>query len=652
MSVKRILLADNNVDFLDALAESLERSGYEVLKASNPDSARRILDGEWVHLAILDNRLTDDLDPNDFSGIALAKDSNKAVPKIILTAYQTWQAVREAMGTMEEETPPAIYFVSKQEELDLLPQYIQRAFEKHVRINWDLQIEWKERERFSIVDSVEQDLDPKQVTGRADELEDLFRRLFYDKDRIKIERRLWEREGRMAFSVFAFKEGKPPDSLVVVCGRNPLVVEESRRYLDFAPKAPGPTATVLTGTSETTHFAADTYNLAGADLENIRSLFELYRTGPEKAFNACLKTLFEKTLADWHQGKRILDKDKSLDDWYRERCDLNNGDISPSSLRTRIDSLLHHIPALGTRMELDSGNLHIHFNWQSFSYTDPGSVIFQKLDLGEPVLLINTPGELFGDNIFTDPSEQVWMTDFSCAGLSPLLWNFIALEAAVRFDWLETTNLQWIHDMELLLTAREFTKLQMSDVEAPLRRTVKTVQTIRLLASKTMGKNPSAYHMGILFQAVRRLLKFDPSSPPMMNKAAQLAHALMAAAMISSQIAQQNRQSYTNDLESEETGIRIDKANRTVWVDGLRVPLRGHSYDLLVNLYDRPNQLVTRRELIEEVFDERYHDTDESQSNRLSMAIYRLRDKIEEDPNSPKYLLTDPAGGYRLVLHF
>jgi two-component system KDP operon response regulator KdpE len=96
-------------------------------------------------------------------------------------------------------------------------------------------------------------------------------------------------------------------------------------------------------------------------------------------------------------------------------------------------------------------------------------------------------------------------------------------------------------------------------------------------------------------------------------------------------------------------GLSIDKPNRAVWVDGTRVVITGQSYDLLYDLYTHANQLCTRQEIVERVFQEVYDETDPNQTSRLNTAIHRLRDKIEKDPSQPRYLRTDPGGGYRFV---
>ena len=96
---KIILLADNDLDFLKSRAELLEASGYTVIKASSPEDARKLLEENYVHLALLDIRLRDDSDEKDLSGIQLARDiSNRLIPKIIITSQPSYDYVRAALG--------------------------------------------------------------------------------------------------------------------------------------------------------------------------------------------------------------------------------------------------------------------------------------------------------------------------------------------------------------------------------------------------------------------------------------------------------------------------------------------------------------------------------------------------------------------------
>jgi DNA-binding response OmpR family regulator len=646
-----ILLADNDPDSLALTSEYLESVGYKVLKASSPSEARDILEHHRAHLIILDMRLIDDDNDKDRSGLTLAKEVAPSTPKIILTKFPTYQDVREAMRLDSTSLPPAIDFLNKLDGLEKLEEAVKEAFSTYVRISWDLIIKVNDLNQvgfLNLLNLIEPGLEGGLLLNRAEELEDLFRHLFYEKNEIRIDRLLWQREGRIAVSVFAFAEGKAPESLIVVCGQNASVMNEARRYREHAPRAPGPNATVLVASGQTTHFAANAYTLAGAKLENVHSLAELYRSGSDKALIAALKTVYERTLTEWHQEKRILEENRTIDELYRERLGFKADRASQGAFKERVQALVRQIPTLGVVIECVSGSLIISFGEQSFSYPDPTSVLYQSFDIGRPALLMNSPGILSGENILSDAGERVWVTDFAAAGLAPLLWNFVALEAAIRFDWIEASKLQWIHDLDQYLLTSEFSRLDTSDIEAPLRKPMKAIHFIRTLAFKTAGRDPINYNLGILFQAASRIVEFNPTFRLTPNELARLAHVLIASAMICGHVMKKKHDSAITE-QQEQSGIRIDKVNRVVWVGGARVLLSVQSYNLLCNLYDHPNQLRTRRELIEQVLREKYDELDKSQISRLNMAIHRLREKIQDDPEKPRYLVTQPGGGYRLV---
>src|SRR5271157_6051781 len=96
---KKILLVDNDTDFLDTRAEKLSDEGYVVFKAASIEQAEQILEDAWVHVAIVDIRMRDESDGKDTSGLSLAKkEAYHSIPKIILTKYPSYDYVKEALG--------------------------------------------------------------------------------------------------------------------------------------------------------------------------------------------------------------------------------------------------------------------------------------------------------------------------------------------------------------------------------------------------------------------------------------------------------------------------------------------------------------------------------------------------------------------------
>lgn len=91
--------------------------------------------------------------------------------------------------------------------------------------------------------------------------------------------------------------------------------------------------------------------------------------------------------------------------------------------------------------------------------------------------------------------------------------------------------------------------------------------------------------------------------------------------------------------------LEMDLERRRVLVSGREVHLSPTEYDLLKALVAHPNRVLTDRMLLSQVWGSEYGSGD----NYLHVYIARLRKKIEPNPQSPRYLITEPGVGYRLL---
>jgi two-component system KDP operon response regulator KdpE len=89
----------------------------------------------------------------------------------------------------------------------------------------------------------------------------------------------------------------------------------------------------------------------------------------------------------------------------------------------------------------------------------------------------------------------------------------------------------------------------------------------------------------------------------------------------------------------------LDFAGRSVAVEGERVRLTRHEWGLLSALAQNHGKLMTHRALLRAVWGPAYGD----ESHYLHVYVSQLRRKLEADPTRPRYLLTEPGVGYRLV---
>ena len=96
-------------------------------------------------------------------------------------------------------------------------------------------------------------------------------------------------------------------------------------------------------------------------------------------------------------------------------------------------------------------------------------------------------------------------------------------------------------------------------------------------------------------------------------------------------------------LEIGDLVVDLDK--RSVAIAGEPVHLTPHEFELLRVLAANEGKLLTHRSLLQEVWGPGYGN----ESNLLHVNISQLRRKIEPDRARPRYLLTEPGAGYRLV---
>jgi two-component system KDP operon response regulator KdpE len=92
--------------------------------------------------------------------------------------------------------------------------------------------------------------------------------------------------------------------------------------------------------------------------------------------------------------------------------------------------------------------------------------------------------------------------------------------------------------------------------------------------------------------------------------------------------------------------VEVDFDTRQVTSRGRRVRLTPKEFELLRYLVAHANKVLTHRELLQAVWGPDYGD----QVDYLRVFVNQLRKKIEANPSTPMYLLTEPWVGYRLQL--
>jgi two-component system KDP operon response regulator KdpE len=105
------------------------------------------------------------------------------------------------------------------------------------------------------------------------------------------------------------------------------------------------------------------------------------------------------------------------------------------------------------------------------------------------------------------------------------------------------------------------------------------------------------------------------------------------------------RKAPAGDPVIEVGDLVVDLAKRSVAMAGRPVHLTPHQFDLLRVFAQNVGKLLTHRMLLQEVWGPGYADA----SNLLQVNVSQLRRKLEPDRAHPRYLVTEPGAGYRLV---
>ncbi|PYQ26279.1 MAG: DNA-binding response regulator [Acidobacteria bacterium] len=90
--------------------------------------------------------------------------------------------------------------------------------------------------------------------------------------------------------------------------------------------------------------------------------------------------------------------------------------------------------------------------------------------------------------------------------------------------------------------------------------------------------------------------------------------------------------------------LEIDRSTRSVMRSGSAVELAPKEYDLLIALADRNGAVVSRLELMRQV----WGYSDAVITRTIDTHVAELRRKLERDPAQPRHILTVRKVGYRL----
>lgn len=101
----------------------------------------------------------------------------------------------------------------------------------------------------------------------------------------------------------------------------------------------------------------------------------------------------------------------------------------------------------------------------------------------------------------------------------------------------------------------------------------------------------------------------------------------------------------SDEILNVDDRLKIDFSKREIWVKGGLVKLRPTEYRLLYHLVQNSGWVLTYDQILSKVWGYEYRD----EPHYVRLYINYLRQKLEENPAMPKYILTERGVGYRFV---
>ncbi|MEM7111623.1 MAG: winged helix-turn-helix domain-containing protein [Chloroflexota bacterium] len=653
---KRILFMDNTASFLNANARLLEKKGYTVLKATSVREAEEKLQEQYIHLAIFDVRMEAEDSIHDISGLELVqKEAYRYVPKIILTAYPSWQYAEQALGVALEGK--LIGLIDKGNGPDALLEAVEEGFAKHVPVNWQLLIRTNVNGSTSLphIAALIAGENGRFSPRHSDELEDIFRRLFFGYEQITIQQLFGRHRHKVYLNVSAYSKLGIRKHYLVVCGKRPFIEKELDNYQALAPTSLSRYQIAFEHQEATIRFSAAMFTLEeGKPLDNLQAWGICYSTQHTNQLQAMLQMLFTKRLLAWHEQKRVQKGSQETAIYLLARNHLKTADNFLLKLETKVDQLCAELLAVGmVQIDCSFDELDVHIEKQNLTFVNPIRGLAENwLAADDTHLWGIIHGGLSVHTLLTDGYANVWLINYETAALAPLVMDFADLELTFWLElWQEPDVAKGIGQISQLFAEELLGEtVVLSATDCANQKLVTGIQEVRKAKTAVLGKDSDAYAAALFYGALGWLAAYDPTVHHTKSELRPYLYALLVASLLN----QRRQKAMLNlDLPPEaQGGIWIDPITEDVWRQGELLELTSSEFRLLGYLYQHQGCLCDNIQIAENVFDVRFpedmtkQEKLEYEKRRIHTAVSRLRRKIEPEQNSPKYIHTKPNKGY------
>ncbi|MCU0488835.1 MAG: phosphotransferase [Anaerolineales bacterium] len=525
---KRILFVENQPDKIDALLWYLRDRGYIVEVIVSLPEARKALTRGWWPLAVIDVRLIDDLDDQDFSGLDLVtRQSDRSICKIILTSYPSPQAMRAALVHYPDQLPPAVDFISKLDPGETVVQQIIDALEHRSGINWNLEVNgltvYQEMAAWLSANPADPAFQPGSAADMELECADLLGKLLPGRRMVTF---LPAPQGRSNARLgFARPTSQSEEALLAIkLGWRDEISQEQWNYTHFVKNFAGREKTTLEAYAETVHFAALAYSFVGSRLEETIRFTDYFTTHTlEQVIHALHEILDVCTPLYELPADSIAER---LDEIYRARMRLGSR-TKGNRLRENLLKLADQADQLGFTALKEAGEMR--FQWpgglELSSLTlkrwilNPDQMAAPESCLFIPVEKGVVHGDLNGDNALIDPDGRAWLIDFGRTGYGYRLADFAELESVIALDILTSSDSLPRRAFEEALFSQQKWQAALQSHTEPLLglsdpeliKALGVIQELRRCAASYERDQGclKRYYLALFFEAALRLMMED-----------------------------------------------------------------------------------------------------------------------------------------------
>jgi len=595
-------------------------------------------------MAIYDIRMEDDDDSSDISGLLFAKNQDtNHLPKIILAANPTYEHVRELMGRTESPLPAVVDFVGKSEGFDALVKSLKDAFSKTVQINETLKVHWDSPNFTSF----------KQIAGMliaattsnhlpdmAEELEDLFRKMFFEFEQITINREIWHSNNMICMEVSAFLKGVEKVFLITIGPKTSLDDEENRIRKALPENF---TDLRLEGTVYTLHFAALQISYPGTNLSEAIPFNLFFYRETDKTLRNVIHDYCLKIIEARQTNLQILDT------VLQKKPSPITNFTSPEKWEEIITIFQHEAKVqLGLDISKNDHTFKITFsNGKKIVFTDPIDFYSKAGTISESDMLVESLGKHRIETLLAT-LQQILPTDFRNTAFASPLYDFSCFENMLRFETTSPENFLSLLEFEqsLLKPVSLSENINLSNVEPEYRRTLNAILSIRQTIAEKSSFDLYSYFHSLWIEILPNLTEINPDEALTKRLVKRWLHQLIFTGLMCTYLEQQ-KHTNTKPSQTQKRKLTINEAKHEIYIGDTSVSLTSLEFKILAFLNQRKGLLCSHTIIIQEVFGEEMINQ-ETEKSRLTTNIMRIRKKIEPDPKNPTYLLTVQGEGYRL----